>query len=87
MMGEITNLCKQTIFQKMIYLTHANYDMAEGECLVQLKDYLQYTKSCHNELFSLRYTFLLKAFFQEDENGEQNFETFVVKEQTKELVL
>ena len=30
MWGEITNLCKEIIFQKAIHLTNSNYDMLEG---------------------------------------------------------
>ena len=62
--------------------------MLEGEAMVQLKDYLDYTRSAHSELFDLHYYFTLKALF-EDEEDKVNwpFEQFVVEQTKKDLEL
>lgn len=46
MFGEFSGMDKEVILSKTIPLLRTNYDMHEGEVLVQLKDYLNYPYSC-----------------------------------------
>lgn len=64
MVGELVNICTHTIFKKTVTLNQSNYDMVEGEVMVNLDDYVSLAKSYHNELFTLRYNFNVKAIFE-----------------------
>lgn len=48
MVGEISNICSEVIFKKMIYLNQCSYDMVVGEGMVKLQEYLNHPYSFSN---------------------------------------
>lgn len=55
--------------------------------MVNLKEYMPFPRSCNNELFVLKYSFVLTAFFGEEERESTEHESFVVESIHHELII
>ncbi len=66
MVGELVGIAQKPIFKKTITLNQSNYDMVEGEAMVDLTEHMPFLRSSTNELFTLRYFFNLRPLFDEE---------------------
>lgn len=48
MVGELVDIAQRPIFKKTITLNQSNYDMVEGEVMVDLTEHLSFLRSCAN---------------------------------------
>lgn len=80
MVGELVGICEQSVFKKTVSLSQSNYDMLEGEIMVNLTDHLAFPQSSSNELFTLRYYFNVRPIFEDEPDGPPmvSFQHFVV---------
>ena len=48
MVGQLVGICEQSLFKKTVPLSQLNYDMLEGEIMVNLTDHLGFPHSSAN---------------------------------------